>query len=197
MPTGYTSITDKDTTFKKFVLTCARAFGVCVEMRDEPIDKPPQKIKPIKYYLKQIKKNKAKLAKLNKMSLKSAEKEAAKEHCKNLKYYQQALEENIEKLAFYNKMLDRAKAYVPPTKEHQRLKDFMIEQLESSIEYDNRKEYYQNEISKSVQLTAKEWLEKCKTKLISDIEYNTKQNQIEIERANRNNKWIEELYKSL
>lgn len=197
MATEYTSIIDKDTSFKTFALTCARAFGACIEMRDEPMDKPPRKSKPTQYYLKQIKANKAKLAKLNKMSLKSAEKEAAKEYSENLKYYQEALKENIEKLALYNQMLEKTKAYVLPTKDHQGLKNFMIEQLESSIKFDDMREYYQNEISKSVQLTAEEWLEKCKTKLISDIEYDTKEHQKEIERVNRNNKWIEELYKSL
>jgi len=40
MPTGYTAEIyegEKEVTFEKFALTCARAFGACITIRDEPM----------------------------------------------------------------------------------------------------------------------------------------------------------------
>lgn len=54
MPTGYTvGIADgKITTFEQYAMTCARAFGALVMMRDDPFDAPiPEEIKVADYYV--------------------------------------------------------------------------------------------------------------------------------------------------
>ena len=36
MATGYTHAIEKGISFETFALTCARAFGACINLRDEP-----------------------------------------------------------------------------------------------------------------------------------------------------------------
>ena len=55
MPTGYTAKIADGQTFEEFILSCARAFGALVEMRDEPADAPiPEEFKPSAYHTTQI-----------------------------------------------------------------------------------------------------------------------------------------------
>lgn len=54
MPSAYTApVQDgKITEFKDFAILCARAFGACIDMRDDPLDKPiPEAFSPVtKHY---------------------------------------------------------------------------------------------------------------------------------------------------
>lgn len=57
MPTGYTYpvAEEKVDTLAEFALQCARAFGACVTMRDEPSNKPiPEEFKPSLHYQKKL-----------------------------------------------------------------------------------------------------------------------------------------------
>lgn len=52
MPTGYTAAIADGIDFKTYALSCARAFGALVEMRDEPANAPiPEEFKPSSYYV--------------------------------------------------------------------------------------------------------------------------------------------------
>ena len=58
MPTGYTHPVQegKITELRDFALNCARAFGACVTMRDDPSDTPiPGKFEPSDYHIKALK----------------------------------------------------------------------------------------------------------------------------------------------
>jgi len=54
MPTGYTDKINEGITFKTFALNCARAFGACVEFRDEGGggEVIPEVFHPSDYHLK-------------------------------------------------------------------------------------------------------------------------------------------------
>ena len=59
MTTGYTDAVGKGeiTEFKDYALLCARAFGACVSMRDEPLDAEiPEEFKPNDYHEKSLQK---------------------------------------------------------------------------------------------------------------------------------------------
>ena len=92
MPTGYTSDIEKGITFNEFTMQCARAFGACISMRDDPGDKPiPKEFKPSTYHIEGIKKAKEKMVQLKKMSLETATQEAGKE------FTEEAKEETVER----------------------------------------------------------------------------------------------------
>lgn len=59
MPTGYTVkiYNGEKVSGKDFLMTCARNFGTCITMRDEPLSKPiPDKFEPSKFYENELKK---------------------------------------------------------------------------------------------------------------------------------------------
>ncbi|MBO6267553.1 MAG: hypothetical protein J6N19_00245, partial [Clostridium sp.] len=71
MPTGYTCFIEdgKITTAKGFLLLCARAFGACIEMRDEPLSEPiPEKFNGDDTYRLWLEDAKTELSKLKAMS---------------------------------------------------------------------------------------------------------------------------------
>jgi len=70
MPTGYTAkLMESGQTFQDFVMQCARAFGACVMMRDDPMDAPiPERFEPSDYNVKRLAEAKAELVKLQAMT---------------------------------------------------------------------------------------------------------------------------------
>lgn len=78
MPTIYTSDIRDGISFKTFALNCARAFGACVEIRDEPGggEKIPEAFKASDYHLKKAIEDCNKLLVLNNMTPAEAEREA-------------------------------------------------------------------------------------------------------------------------
>ena len=69
MPTGYTAAIKDGISFNEYALSCARAFGALIMMRDEPADAPiPDEFKPSDYHFKKIEEAKAELARLRAMS---------------------------------------------------------------------------------------------------------------------------------
>ena len=70
MPTGYTAkLMEKGKSFDEFVLFCARAFGACIDMRDEDMNAPiPEQFQPSAYYQKSVDENSAELTRLESMT---------------------------------------------------------------------------------------------------------------------------------
>jgi hypothetical protein len=193
MPTGYTYSIKEGISFRDFTLSCSKAFGALISMRDEPNDAPiPTEIKPSDYALKSLNVANAQLKKLNEMSISVAEILCEKEYQDELKRIEKSEKEDSELYKKYEEMLDKVNKWTPPTSEHQGLKDFMIQQIESSIKHDCR---YKRE--KPTKIKASEWLANRKKQAMKDIEYYKKSYKEEVERCAEKTKWIQDLVKSL
>ncbi len=196
MPTGYTADIKNGITFEQFVLGCARAFGACVSLRDEPSSTPiPDEFKPNEYYIAEIAKAKASLAKLKSLTPKEIHREAEKDYKKQLKSHENMLVAKCDLLGKYMSMLEQVKAWQPPTPEHQGLKDFMIQQISTSIEHDCDIKWLKS--LKPKKMTDADWISKQIESAKSYLEYHTKENKEEIERARERTAWIKALRKSL
>lgn len=139
MPTGYTAplYEGKDISFEEFALGCARAFGALVMMRDDPTDAPiPDEFEPSNYYAQDLAAARERLAEVRAWTLKDARAALAKENAAIAAGNLERAEKEAALLIRYEAMLAQAKAWEPPTPEHQGLKAFMVEQLESSIRFD-------------------------------------------------------------
>jgi chromosome condensin MukBEF ATPase and DNA-binding subunit MukB len=193
MPTGYTEdiYEGKDVSFSDFALKCARAFGACIEQRDDDPNDKPKLIEKTKdnYHIKKIEKAK-KWKKPTKAEFDAYVK-------KQTAYYNEQINKQNKLKASYQKMLDKANAWTPPTKEHEGLKKFMIEQLNSSIEFDCDNDYYQRELNNIKQLTYNQYVKDMRDSNKRDIEYHTNELKKENERVDNRNAWISALYKSL
>ena len=191
MPTGYTEdiYNGKDVTFKDFALKCARAFGACMHQREDNIDDPPKLKKPdTAYYEDKLKKAKA--------FKKPTKAEYNLYIAKETEYLEIELAKNEKRLADYKAMLVNVKNWLPPTKEHFKFKEFMMEQLNGSI-YADSSEYYEKELKKIKALTYKDYCDILKMDAENDILSYTDEIKKEKARTEKTNKWLTDLFKSL
>jgi hypothetical protein len=193
MPTGYTYpvAEGKITDFKKFALTCARAFGALIEMRDEPINAEiPEAFKPSSYNAERLEEARKRLAELQSMTAAGAEKKATASFNRLMQAFEESRRGYAEEDARMTAMLEAAKAWEPPTKDHIGLKDFMIEQLTESM-------HGEMNFGKPVKKSGADWLASEIAKAKEDIAYHTREQEKEVERTNGRTEWVQALRQSL
>jgi hypothetical protein len=196
MPTGYTAIIGEqdNLTFPEFVMTCARAFGACVEMREDPINKAiPDEFVPSDYHQKEIVNHEKRLSELKKMSIKLASVQSHEEYESEISSHNSYLCKKAALKKKYQSMLSQVKKWQAPTADHLGLKNFMIEQIEGSIKFDCS-DYFSAEPTEK---TGKQWLHDAIEREIKDIAYHTKEYAEEVERINDRNEWLRALRESL
>ena len=194
MPTGYTSDIyngEKKVTLKEFTLNCARAFGALVSMRDDSFDTPiPDELIPdTSYHDKNIEKIERKLKEYE-TTPPDLDKLYDEYVTQQTKLGLESKQRNDELLERYNFMLTQVKEWVPPTPEHKKLHEFMINQLEESIKFDcyNSGDYYKP-------VTKEEWVKTHNP--IDGLKSSLKYHKEQIEVAKRNNLWLKQLRDSL
>jgi len=199
MPTGYTADVEsgKTTDFRSFALKCARAFGACIEMRDNDIDvlPPEDGFKPNMYHAEQLAKAEADKDKLLKMSEAEKVSGANKQYQDALKFWQQAQDNYRAARSRYESMLTKVKAWTLPTEEHSSFKDFMVKQIEDSIRFDVHDSDGYNQ--KPLKMSPDAWFKSRMESADQDIKYHAKHNAEEIERVKGRSKWVTDLYASL
>lgn len=196
MPTGYTSkIYDGDEqTGKEFLMTCARAFGATIEMRDMSLDaKIPEEFKPSTYHQEQITKAREELLKYTEMTIEEASKFADLEYNQKLKDDKKYNDKKLALRDRYQNTLGEVLNWEPPTSEHEGLKKFAIEQLQESIKWDCT--IYPHE--EHVKETPQEYIERKMSDSLRNIEYHQKEWDKEVKRTNERNLWIKQLRESL
>lgn len=203
MPTGctYGILEGKTKTFKEFAENCMRNFGACIHMRDDDSDKKYTPRVPSDYYTKELQSAKEKLEKAEKMT----DAELIEMRKKELEEDKKRHKKNIKETETARKKLDdfllKAKAYEPPTEEHEGIKKFMIEQLRTTIDYDGDAKYsieglanteieLSNIDANDVRFTLMEQAHK-------DIAYHLKEHKEELKRCANSNKWVEVFINSL
>jgi len=196
MPTGYTAGIGEGISFEDFIMECAKAFGACITMRDAPKDKAIPTFEPSIYNKERLKEAKLKLGRLKGMVQEDTTKEARLEYEKTLRDAQEGIEKNMALKEKYRAMLSKIKAWTPPTPDHQGLKDFMVSQINESIDFDCGGAYPTEKLKTRTQ-SGEEWLAKELAQTYHDIEYHTKEQIEEEERVASRNKWVFALRDSL
>lgn len=196
MPTGYTHDVQSGeiTEFRDFALSCARAFGALVTMRDAPDSAPiPDNLEPnTKYHDDEIARNEAILAEITGLSDAKCDARARKQFDKELKCHNERQQERRQHKMRYETMLKKVNKWSAPA-DHMKLKEFMKQQLTESINYDCS-DYYD---STPVRLTGEEWRREQLENAASSLEYHRDEREKEIKRTDANNKWLRQLRDSL
>jgi hypothetical protein len=196
MPTGYTACIGDGADFEQYIMGCARAFGALVTMRDDPADAPiPEAFEPSDYHAKAIKTAQARLDELDSMSIEAAEIAAKAAYDEAVAYANAAIAKNDQLRARYQAMLKQVDAWKAPTPDHEGLKKFMREQIESSINFDCSNSYYLSHMP--TRLTAMEWRSEQVVKARKDIAYHSKEHADEVGRAHSRTDWVKALRESL
>lgn len=144
MPTGYTADVQngKVTEFSDFAWKCARNFGALIMMRDAAWDTPvPARFEPPDYHLKRLDEVRSTISTLTGMSDDEVAEACARDYAAAVATWEERQAERAIERGRYEAMLTNAREWLPPTPDHQGLKDFMISQLEESIRFDTSSRY--------------------------------------------------------
>ena len=188
MPTGYTEEIAKGITFQEYAMGCARAFGACITMRDEPSGTPiPDKFEPSDYHAKALAGLRERLEELKAMTPDQAEIEAGKAYDTAETVRLTRMQELAELRQKYDGMLKKAQAWTPPTLEHKEFKRFMCGQIEQSINFDCDTSYYETPTDRK---TGPQWLHFGLMECARQIAYHEKEHAAEVERAEKRTGWL-------
>ena len=204
MPTGYTAgiIDGKITTFEQFATQCTRAFGATIHMRDNPMDSPYEPRTPSDYHTNSIQSKRERLEEIESMSDEKIVEDFNTQLEEDLKYHQTKMEEDKRNLEKLNSMLESAKSWIPPTEDHQPFRNFMIEQIESTIKVDGDPSYHVNKmvgIKKQMEegINPKEYREETIQEIKSQISYHETEYQKELVRCKDSNDWMDKFFESI
>ena len=204
MPTGYTAgiLDGKVNTFEEFATVCTRAFGATIHMRDNPMDSPYEPRTPSDYHTNSIQSKRERLEEIESMSDEKIVEDFNTQLGEDLKYHQTKMEEDKRNLEKLNSMLESAKSWIPPTEDHQSFRNFMIEQIESTIKVDGDPSYHTNkmvEIKKQMEegINPKEYREETIQEIKSQISYHETEYQKELVRCKDSNDWMDKFFESI
>jgi len=195
MPTGYTANIEKGISFPEFALHCARAFGALIHMRDSASDAEiPDEIKPSEYHKIAIDEALIKLNEAKKMTLEEAKTKAEIERAEAIKFYEKYDDDKLKLLHKYKSMLHKVEMWQPPTPDHIEMKLFMMQQINSSIDFDcTIYPHGENKLKKSVAEWRQENIDKC----AENLGYHVKEWEAEVQRCKDRTEWIRALRASL
>ena len=204
MPTGYTAgiIDGEITTFEQFATQCTRAFGATIHMRDNPMDSPYEPRTPSEYYTNSLQSQREELERMESLTDEDIVQEFEVSRRDSLEYHEKGLEKDKANLEKLNSILSSAKAWVPPTEDHEGLRDFMIEQIESTIKVDGDPSYHVNKIVQIKQemeggIDPKVYREERIKEIKDKISYYEIENRKELVRCKQSNDWMEKFFESI
>lgn len=196
MPTGYTDgvATGKVTDFAEYALQCARAFGACVMLRDEPMSSEIPEFTPSDYNANALDKAERELAAFAAMSSDDRRALYDEETKLRIARAKEGIEARKTQRERYESMLAKAKAFRAPTAYHEGYAAFLVSQLEESIKFDCSGDYYEKELQP---VSFEQWQSQKRAGLIRDMAYHEKANREEIDRTASRNAWVKALKESL
>ena len=196
MPTGYTAkLMESGQTFQDFVMQCARAFGACVMMRDDPMDAPiPERFEPSDYNVKRLAEAKAELARLQAMTNDERIAYGESKKSESLARREQWLAKEIEQNKRLEEMEASVKKWTPPSDDHTELKSFMLDQIRISK---NPTEYIEKSMAETRAKSPMDFYASAVAGAERDIEYNAKGHREELDRADSRTKWVRQLRESI
>ncbi len=192
MPTGYTSFIEngKVRTAKQFLHLCLRAFGVCINMRDDSLEVKDDYTKDllkgfqedIDYHKKRLKIAEKKLSEIKSISEEELCEKYIKETKEKIKDLQRGQTDEFNKYGDYLRIRESINNWNCDPK-FQNVKDFALEQIRISIPTGS---YYEEELAKIGEPT-KEGFQKKKDeylqKLIKDAQWDVDYHKEELEKA--------------
>lgn len=195
MANGYTVgiIDGTIKTFNDYAKLCMKAFGATIQEY--------RKAEPSKYHiekLEELREQKRKLSETNdKALLDGVKKELEADYEDNLK----KIEEIKDAKTRLKDFLQKAKDYEAPTRDHEGIKSFMIEQLKITLDYDGDYSFYEDSNLKIKAKLNNLNATVVRLEKLNDIEeniaYHLKSYNKEVERCERANLWVTNFLHSL
>ena len=212
MPTGYTSFIEdgKVKTAKQFLHLCLRAFGVCINMRDDSLkltDDYAEDLKKsyqgeIDYHKKKLEAARKELDRIQQMSEEELCAQYIEDTTRDIEYYKEHNNQQNSNLVEYSRIREGIQNWDCGEK-FKSIKDFALNQIDISMD---KSDYYEEELKKCGKPTREGFLKvKDKyTKKVTDhakweVDYHTEELEKAIKRRDENlafyNEFKEELNK--
>lgn len=195
MPTEYTAkLMEEGQSFQEFALTCARNFGALIMMRDEPLDAPiPDEFVPSGYYDKKLEETTALLTELLSMTQEQQLEFGNAAKTEGLNRLNAWLRRERTQNARLFDMKIKVLGWIPP-RTHQPLRDFMLQQIEVSMD---TTDYVENAIANAEAMPPSEFYSRSVSNAASNIKRYTENRSDELRRTWKRNEWIKQLRDSL
>ncbi len=195
MPTGYTQqiIDGTVKTPKEFLHLCLRNFGICISMRDEPLNPQGDYTEYIKKYYqdtigylnKALENAKKEYARISNLSDDDLYEMYVKKFTDNRNYYQKRTDEAKKQNAKYQSFYDAIENW-DCSEEFRNIKKFALNQIDDSKEPED---FYKDELTKKM-LTKKEFISagkyEYKENLLKTAEEDVNYNQERLDDAIKN-----------
>lgn len=200
MPTGYTQkLCEGEQTFRDFLFTCARGMGACIALRDDALNEnlPDDVGFSSDYHAKALLKAKDEVVRLSAMSEEERIVFGKNTIKRELKKAQSRLDETKATRDRLAAMTVQATEWTPPTKDHEGVKRFMLEQLKSTLDFDGDSRYAEREVAI---LKAKEPIRVWQEALASakgNVAYNEEEQSKETKQNEARNEWVKLLKSSI
>lgn len=197
MPTGYTHRvqTGEVSTLHDFALSCARAFGALISMREDSADAViPETLQPdTKYYDEQMACARASLSELPGLGAAECDRRAAAEFEAALASHVDGNARRSAEERRYREMLDKVERWAVPD-DLTGLRDFMLNQLRESIRFDCGTSYRPEPPTRK---TAEAWRAEQMAEASRALAYSQTERQKEIDRVAGRNDWLRQLRTAL
>lgn len=196
MPTGYTAAIKDGITFDQYALSCARAFGALINMRDEPASAEiPERFEPSPYHMDTLEQIQARMNEVEAMTPEQCSAVEESEHKEATARTLKAIEAAKQLRGKYSAMLDQVDQWQPPTDDHAELKRFMRDQITESMKFDCDTSFYKRSMPRRI--TPEQWKADRIKAMRRDYAYHEKAYIEEVDRIEKRNKWLAALRESL
>lgn len=193
MPTGFTDCvrSGEVTDFRTYAMQCSRYFGATILLRDEPMSPDIPKFEVPTYHSDRIKELTDEREELLGMSGEELDATAEQIYREAMERDQEARQRIALERSRYEAMLEKAKRFEAPTKEHERFAEFIVEQLEQSIEWDCSTRYYDE--NKPRRMSAREYRDERLQAISKGLSYHKLELGKDIQRTEERNRWVDQL----
>lgn len=203
MPTGYTCFIEdgRITTGKEFLKKCIRAFGCCINQREESLNAPLEtKIKSNDYYEEAYYKAVETYEKLKKMTLEEMITNARRDRVNRTKEREKYLDGQEKLRNKYMNIRNEVEQWNPPTADHQGIKDFALEQIDISMPSEDDLIMIQEDIARNRNMEDSSVIKDVIALIegsVKDIDYYSNKMREEENRVDRRNEFLDQFLKSL
>lgn len=199
MPTGYTAEILRGASFKQFAIKCMENFIYRLHENKNNLstDGEFKDFKPNQRYYENYCSAIEELTEFNLKPASQWRKEYEEYVEEEMKRNSKCISENNIKKQKYEKVLLKIKNLVPPTEEHLEFKNFMISQVEGSIEFDCNVSYLKNNLKNKKVISFEDWIEQQKSSLQFDLDYAKEYHEKEVRSCKDSNEWIHAALKAI
>lgn len=156
---------------------------------------------PSGYHKEKISDIEKKIEEVKQLSSDEIEQRKKQELQQEVKRYNEQIKKSKKVHKRLNRMLEDVEEWEPPTDNHNRFKEFMIEQIEKTIVFDIMTDFYERELekceSKITDIVGGFYRKKRLESLNEDLKYHKREYKKDVERCESSNEWIAELMKAL